>query len=160
MVDPARTITSAQPARLDRRRLPRGMTLLEILVVITILALLASVLAVNYRSTLSGAKHKVAQQEIAKLKDVLEQYYFETGAYPTQSEGLSALQRPLPGRSEPMVTGKIKDPWGRDYVYVYPGNHGRYDLVCLGADGVEGGEGEDADIVSWETAESVRHELP
>ena len=131
------------------RHSPRGLTLLEVLVVITILTLLASLLVVNYRSTLSGAKHKIAKQELAKLKDVLEQHYLEAGNYPDQSEGLDALTRPLPGRSEPLVSGAIRDPWGRSYVYACPGVHGKYDLVSLGADGVEGGDGEDADIVSW-----------
>ena len=131
-----------------------GLTLLEVLVVITILAVLASLLAVNYRSTLAGAKHKIAKQEIAKLKDVLEQHYLEAGNYPDQSEGLAALTKPLPGRSEPLVTGAIRDPWGREYVYACPGTHGKYDLVSLGADGVEGGEDENADIVSWETEDA------
>jgi general secretion pathway protein G len=127
------------------------LTLLEILVVLIILALLASLLAVNYRSTLSGAKHKIAKQEMAKLKDLLEQYYFETGSYPSQSDGLAALTRPLPGHNEPLATGKLTDPWGHPYTYVYPGIHGKYDLVSFGEDGVEGGDGENADIVSWET---------
>jgi general secretion pathway protein G len=128
---------------------PGGLTLLEVLVVITILAVLASLLAVNYRGTLTSAKHKIAKQELARLKDVLEQYYLEAGTYPDQSEGLAALNRPLPGRSEPLVDDAIRDPWGRPYVYVFPGNHGKYDLASLGADGVEGGEDENADIVSW-----------
>lgn len=132
----------------------RGLTLLEVLVVITILALLTSLLVVNYRGALGGAKHKIAKQEMAKLKDLLDQYYFEVGSYPSQSEGLAMLTKPLPGRNEPLASGRVADPWGRAYVYVYPGNHGKYDLISLGADGVEGGEGEDADIVSWKTEQS------
>src|SRR5439155_5647606 len=91
-----------------------------------------------------------AKQEIVKLKDLLEQYRLETGAYPTQTDGLTALTKPLPGHSEPMLSGKITDPWGHAYGYVIPGNHGKYDLISYGADGVEGGSGEDGDVVSWD----------
>lgn len=127
-----------------------GLTLLEVLVVITILGILAALLAVNYRGTLASAKHKIAKQEMVKLRDLLDQYSFETGGYPSQEDGLRALTKPLPGKNEPLAKGKVTDPWGHPYVYVYPGNHGKYDLICLGADGVEGGEGENADITSWE----------
>jgi general secretion pathway protein G len=137
-------------ASLAKRQRLRGLTLLEVLVVITILAILASLLAVNYRGTLGTAKHKIADQEVAKLKDLLDQYYFEMGTYPSQSDGLEALTRPLPSHSEPLATGKLLDPWGHPYVYINPGNHGKFDLICYGADGVEGGEGANADIVSWD----------
>ena len=137
----------------------RGLTLLELLVVIAILALLASLLAVNYRGTLSNAKHKIADQEMLKFKNLLDQYYFEQGSFPSQSEGLAALTHPLPGHSEPLATGKLNDPWGHDYIYVCPGNHGKYDLICFGADGVEGGDGENADIVSWDVSSNTNDQL-
>jgi len=143
--------TDARTSMLARHR---GLTLLEILVVITILVIMASLLAVNYRGTLGGAKHKLAQQEVAKLKDALDQYYMEMGIYPGQEDGLAALTRPLPDRNEPLMTGKLQDPWGHPYGYVFPGKHGKYDLICYGADGVEGGDGENADIVSWDTDDS------
>jgi general secretion pathway protein G len=124
-----------------------------VLVVLAILGVLAGVLAVNYTGVLGGAKRKIAAQEVAKLRELLEQYKLLTGAYPTPQDGLAALTRPLPGQDEPLLTSaKVLDPWGRPYVYACPGRHGKVDLVCLGADGAEGGEGENADVVSWDDA--------
>lgn len=129
----------------------RGFTLTEVLVVLAILGILAAVLAVNYAGILGGAKHKIAVQEIAKLKELIQQYKLLSGDYPTQQDGLVALTRPIPGQSEPLLSSsKISDPWGHAYIYLCPGQHGKFDLICLGADGVEGGEGENADIYSWD----------
>lgn len=137
---------------------PKGMTLTEILVVVTILALLASVLAVNYTGILGGAKHKIAVQEVSKLRELIEQYKLITGNYPSADEGLTALTKSLPGQNEPLVTStKILDPWGHAYVYVYPGQHGKFDLASLGADGVEGGDGENADITSWDNTSTTNN---
>lgn len=130
--------------------------MVEVLVVLAILGLLAAVLAVNYTGVLGGAKHKIAVQEVAKLKELLEQYKVLTGDYPSQQDGLAALTRPIPGQSEALLNStKVVDPWGHDYSYTYPGQHGKFDLVCLGADGVEGGDGENADIYSWDASASA-----
>ena len=130
-----------------------GFTLTEILVVLAILGVLTAVLAVNYTGILGSAKHKIAVQEVAKLKELLEQYKLLTGEYPSQQDGLAALTRTSPGMTEPLLkSAKVLDPWGNPYVYIYPGQHGKFDLICLGADGVEGGTGENADIYSWDTA--------
>ena len=130
-----------------------GFTLTEILVVLAILGVLTAVLAVNYTGILGSAKHKVAVQEVAKLKELLEQYKLLTGEYPSQQDGLAALTRTAPGQTEPLLkSSKVLDPWGNPYVYIYPGQHGKFDLICLGADGVEGGTGENADIYSWDTS--------
>ncbi len=129
----------------------RAFTLVEILVVLAILGVLAAMLAVNYTGVLGNAKHKIAVQEVAKLKELLDQYKLLTGDYPSQSDGLAALTRPIPGQGEALLTSaKVVDPWGHAYVYQYPGTHGKFDLICLGADGVEGGDGENADIYSWD----------
>lgn len=133
----------------------RGFTLTEVLVVVTILAILASVLAINYSGILGGAKRKIATQEIARLKELIEQYKLFTNKYPSSDEGLMVLTQSLPGQNEPLInSSKIVDPWGNPYVYVYPGQYGKFDLISLGADGVEGGEGENADVVSWEDPEA------
>lgn len=129
----------------------RGFTLTEVLVVLAILGILAAVLAVNYAGILGGAKHKIAVQEVAKLKELIQQYKLLAGEYPSQQDGLAALTRPIPGQSEPLLSSsKISDPWGHAYVYICPGQHGKFDLICMGADGLEGGEGENADIFSWD----------
>jgi general secretion pathway protein G len=133
------------------RQTAAGFTLVELLVVIAILGVLAAVLAVNYTGILGGAKHKIAVQEVAKVKELLEQYKVLSGNYPSQQDGLAALTKPLPGQSDALLnSSKVTDPWGHAYVYVFPGQHGKFDLVCLGADGVEGGDGENADIYSWD----------
>jgi len=138
--------------RLQRTARSRAFTLVEVLVVLAILGLLAAVLAVNYTGVLGGAKHKIAVQEVAKLKELLEQYKILTGDYPSQQDGLAALTRPIPGQSEALLNStNVLDPWGHAYSYTYPGQHGKFDLVCFGADGVEGGDGESADIYSWDT---------
>ncbi len=133
---------------------------MEVLVVLAILGVLAAVLAVNYTGVLGSAKHKIAVQEVAKLKELLEQYKLLTGDYPSQQDGLAALTRPIPGQSEALLTSsKVADPWGHSYVYMFPGQHGKFDLICLGADGVEGGEGENADIYSWDTAQATTNPI-
>ena len=138
-----------------------GLTLTEILVVVAILAILATVLAVNYGGVLGGAKHKIAIQEVAKLKELLEQYKIATGDYPNQTDGLSSLTKPLPGTTEPLLNSpNVLDPWHHPYVYVYLGQHGKYDLTSLGADGVEGGTGENSDIHSWDDTEPTTSASP
>jgi len=132
-----------------------GFTLTEVLVVIAILALLASVLAVNYTGILGGAKRKIASQEISRIKELVEQYKFITGSYPTSQDGLKVLTKEMPNHQEALVNNeKILDPWGNEYIYVYPGNHGRFDIISYGADGVEGGDGENADVISWQETQS------
>jgi general secretion pathway protein G len=123
---------------------------MEIMVVLAILALLTSLLVVNYAGIFSSAKHKIAVQEMAKIVELVEQYRILTGDYPSQDDGLAALTKPLPNQTEPLAKGRILDPWGHPYIYVYPGQHGKYDITSLGADGAEGGDGENADIHSWD----------
>jgi len=142
-----------------RKRL--GFTLTEILVALAIVSILTTVLVVNYTGILGSAKHKIAVQEVAKLTELLEQYKLLTGDYPSQQDGLEALTRTAPGMTEPLLkSSKVRDPWGNPYVYVYPGQHGKFDLICLGADGVEGGTGENADIYSWETLTDTKSTNP
>ena len=133
----------------------RGFTLIELLVVLVILGLLAGVAGPRIIGYLGGARSDTARLQIEEFGGSLDLFKLETGRYPTTQEGLQALvQQPpgLAGWNGPYLKKSElpKDPWGRDYVYSIPGKHGDVDIVSLGADGAAGGEGENADIVSWD----------
>jgi general secretion pathway protein G len=137
------------------RRLVRdqGFTLIELLIVMIILGLLAALVAPKMFQKVGSSKQKAAKTQIAMLATALDTYRLDVGKYPTTDEGLAAL-RTNPGHDTwdgPYLPKAIpKDPWGQDYIYQCPGEHGDYDLYSLGADKQEGGEGEDADVNSWE----------
>ncbi len=132
-----------------------GFTLLELLVVLVILGLLASLVGPQVLRQLSGSKTKTAALQIKELSTALDLYRLEVGRYPSSSEGLSALiSAPANARgwNGPYLTKKNvpQDPWGNDYQYRAPGQQGEFDLFSLGADNQQGGTGEDQDVVSWE----------
>ncbi|MGB7576152.1 MAG: type II secretion system major pseudopilin GspG [Thermodesulfobacteriota bacterium] len=131
----------------------RGFTLFELLVVITILGLLAALVAPKFFGKVSEAKQKTAKAQIEMFGTALDTFRLDVGRYPTMEEGLKAL-REKPSGAEgwqgPYLPKEIPvDPWRRPYVYKCPGEHGDYDLISYGLDGVEGGEGENQDIVNW-----------
>jgi len=133
----------------------RGFTLIELLVVLAILGLLATIVAPNVMRFLKSAKTKTAQTQIANLGGALDAFNIDVGRYPNSSEGLQALVEKPPEADNwfgPYLNKNSipKDPWGFEYHYSAPGNHGAYDLWSLGADDREGGEGEDQDVESWE----------
>lgn len=133
----------------------RGFTLVELLVVLAILGLLAGVVTPVVMNSLSGAKSKTARLQIENLSATLDIYRLEVGRYPSNAEGLKALvENPgdLPNWNGPYLKkGEVpRDPWGFDYQYRFPGEHGSFDIWTLGADNREGGEGENADIRGWE----------
>jgi general secretion pathway protein G len=137
----------------DRRR-PNGYTLVELLVVLAILGLLVALAAPRVIKYLGSAKADTARIQIEKLGGVLDLYRLEVGRYPTDQEGLESLvERPpqLEAWNGPYLKNRdsVTDPWGRPYGYRSPGEHGDYDLYTLGADGKEGGDGEDQDITNW-----------
>lgn len=137
------------------RRGEEGFTLVELLVVMVILVLLASLVAPRVMGYLGSSRTKTAKVQIESLSTSLELFKLDTGRYPTDREGLSALvQRPaeVATWSGPYLQkGKVPDdPWGRPYNYRSPGQHGAFDIHSLGGDGREGGEGEDQDIMSWQ----------
>ena len=132
----------------------RGFTLVEILVVITIIGLIMGLVGPRVLNYLSDSKAKAAKIQIESLASAIELYYLDTGRYPSSSEGLnSLLVRPgnVSGWNGPYLKGNglPSDPWGKPYIYRTPGQHGAYDVISLGADGQEGGAGAAADVVSW-----------
>jgi general secretion pathway protein G len=136
------------------RRGERGFTLVEILVVITIIGLIMALVGPRVIGYLGEAKVKAAKIQIESFSSALDLYYLDAGRYPSSSEGLGALaQRPGGAASwnGPYLKGGIvpNDPWGHVYVYRSPGEHGPYDITSYGSDGQEGGTGTAADIVSW-----------
>jgi general secretion pathway protein G len=124
------------------------------LVVITIIGLIMALVAPRVLNYLGESKIKAARIQIASLGSALDLYYLDAGRYPTSSEGLAALvARPgnMPTWNGPYLKGGIvpADPWGHDYVYRSPSEHGPYEIVSFGSDGQEGGTGSASDITSW-----------
>ena len=133
----------------------KGFTLLELLVVLVILGLLASLVGPQVIKQIGGSKVKTAALQIEEFGTALDLFSLEVGRYPKTEEGLQALiEKPSAARfwNGPYLKKKVirQDPWGNEYIYRSPGEHGAYDLVSLGADSSEGGEGENADVLSWE----------
>ena len=132
-----------------------GFTLIELLVVLVILGLLAGLVGPQIMGHLGTSKTKTAKLQIADLGAALDMYRLDVGRYPNNSEGLVALVS-QPGDASnwngPYLQKKTlpKDPWGYEYQYRFPGEHGSYDLYSLGSDNAEGGEGEAGDVVGWE----------
>jgi general secretion pathway protein G len=144
----------AQTPAANARRGEAGFTLLELLVVLVILALIAGFAAPRVLNLLGGARSDAAAIQIDNLANILDLYRLEVGHYPSEDEGIEALIERPPGAERwngPYVRKReqLIDPWGRAFEYRYPGEHGDYDLYSLGADGVDGGQGEDADVTSW-----------
>jgi general secretion pathway protein G len=144
----------ARWARRQARRAEHGFTLVEILVVITIIGLIMALVGPRVINYLGEAKVKAAKIQIESFSSALDLYYLDAGRYPSSSEGLAALAQRPGGASAwngPYVKGGFvpNDPWGHPYVYRAPGEHGAYDIVSYGSDGQEGGTGTAADIVSW-----------
>jgi general secretion pathway protein G len=151
---PGRTPEGRRPRRRAWSRRSAGFTLLELLVVLVILGLLAAIAAPRVMSYLGGAKTDTARIQIESLSTTLDLFRLDVGRYPTEAEGLEALLRQPPGAegwNGPYVRREeqITDPWGRRYVYRYPGRHLDFDLYTLGADGAEGGEGENREVTNW-----------
>ena len=142
-----------------RRRHPlrgneAGFTLVEILVVITIIGLIMALVGPRVLNYLAESKVKATRIQIESFASSLDLFYLDAGRYPTTSEGLAALAQAPSGVDAwngPYVrTGAVpKDPWGRPYIYRSPGEHGPYDIISFGADGQQGGTGTAADIESW-----------
>lgn len=142
------------PRKVPPQNRGRGFTLIELLVVLVILGLLAGLVGPQVLRYTGSAKSDTAKLQIEELGAGLDLYHLEIGRYPTTQEGLKALVEQPTGINRwngPYLKKKNipADPWGNDYHYTSPGAQGAYDLYSLGNDNLEGGEGNDADIVSW-----------
>jgi general secretion pathway protein G len=132
-----------------------GFTLLELLVVLGIIAMLAGIVGPQVMKHMGESKTKAAKVQIEDLGSTLDMYKLDLGTYPGSEEGLKALiaspDNAARWNGPYLRKSKIPlDPWQHEYHYASPGEHGKFDLFSLGADGKDGGEGEDQDIVSWE----------
>lgn len=131
-----------------------GFTLLELLVVMVIIGLLAGYVAPQYFGVVSKSEVKAARNQIDSFQKALVAYRLDVGSVPASSLGLSALVKAPPGQKKwagPYLAKAVPlDPWGKPYVYVQPGQHGEYDVLSYGKDGRLGGQGDDADIGSWQ----------
>ncbi len=147
--------------RRDRRRRPEntppdetkmnGFTLLELLVVIAILALLAGIVGSQVIGYLGGAKVDTAKIQMSNIEASLDLYRLDAGQYPAELKAL--VERPSDAKrwNGPYLkkASGLFDPWGELYQYRFPGQHGAYDLYSYGADGTEGGDGENQDVKNW-----------
>ena len=138
-----------------KNRKQMGFTLLELLVVLGIIAMLAGIVSPQVMKHMGESKTKAAKVQLEDLASTLDMYKLDAGTYPSTEQGLNALiEAPDNARhwSGPYLSkSKIPlDPWQNEYHYVFPGEHGKFDIFSYGADGKEGGTGEDQDIVSWE----------
>lgn len=142
----------------EERKHEEGFTLVELMVVIVILGLLATIVAINVLPSGDKARITAARADIATIEGALDMYKLSNNSYPTTAQGLQALVSAPAGSdaSRYQAGGYIKgrkvplDPWDRPYNYASPGTHGDVDIWSFGADGKEGGEGPDADIASWQ----------
>ena len=135
-----------------------GFTLIEIMVVIVILGILASVVVPRIMDNPDKARVVKAKSDIRQLESSMNLYRLDNFQYPSTEQGLRALVEKPSGSPEPRnyndggyIERLPKDPWGNDYEYLNPGRHGDIDIYSLGADGQPGGEGINADIGNWET---------
>ena len=141
------------PDRTARRpRRQRGFTLLEILVVLAIIGLIAAIAAPQVFKSLGGAKSDSAKVQIESLATGIDLYRLEVGKLPPDLDALVSKPSGEDRWNGPYLRKPVvpKDPWGNEFHYKMPGDHGEYDLYSLGADGTEGGEGENRDVTSWE----------
>ena len=140
-----------------RRRREEGFTLVELMVVIVIIGLLATIVAINVLPSGDKARIEKAKADIGQIEAGLELYKLQNVSFPSTTQGLQALVSAPAGLADPsryQAGGYLKklpnDPWGRPYNYASPGQHGEADVWTLGADGKEGGEGINADIGNWQ----------
>jgi general secretion pathway protein G len=138
------------------KRIQKGFTLIEMMVVIVIMGILASLIVPKIMGRPDEARVIAAKQDIASVMQALKLYKLDNQRYPTTDQGLQALvtkpsSPPIPAnwKNSGYLEKLPLDPWGNPYQYLFPGIHGELDVFSFGADGASGGEGNDADIGSW-----------
>ncbi len=141
----------------DRHRARGGFTLIEIMIVIVILGLLAAIVVPKLIGRTEEAKRTQTRVQVKNIEQALELFKLDNGFYPSTEQGLASLVRvpesgrvPKNYRKGGYMDRVPKDPWGNPFVYISPGQHREYDISSYGGDEVPGGEGEDADINSWD----------
>lgn len=149
MPQPHRTV-SRLPALLQS-----GFTLIELMVVLVIIGVLAALIVPNVLDRADDARTTAAKTDVNNLMQALKLYRLDNQRYPTGEQGLTALMtkpavNPVPPNWRPYLDKLPADPWGRPYQYLNPGVHAEVDVLSLGADGLPGGEGNNADIGSWQ----------
>ena len=155
------TLRRQQPLQIHRTgyRLPtlvqRGFTLIELMVVLVIIGVLAALIVPNVLDRADDARTTAAKTDVNNLMQALKLYRLDNQRYPTGEQGLAALTakpttNPTPPNWRPYLDKLPADPWGRPYQYLNPGVHAEVDVLSLGADGLPGGEGNNADIGSWQ----------
>lgn len=132
----------------------KGFSLIEIMVVVVILGILASLIVPKLMSRPDEARVVKAKHDILSIQNALELYKLDNGFYPSTDQGLAALVKaptsdPIPQQWKPYLDRTPKDPWGHDYLYLNPGEHGEIDIFSYGADGKSGGTGVNADLGNW-----------
>lgn len=131
-----------------------GFTLMELLVVLVIIGLLAALVGPTLYQRMKPAKQSAAKAQMENFTTALDNFFIDVGRFPNMQEGLSILRnntQQLKGWQGPYLKKELpKDPWGNPYVYRSPGRNGPYELISYGADGKEGGEGENKDITNWQ----------
>jgi general secretion pathway protein G len=144
-----------KPESLEKLQNERGFTLIELMVVLAIIGVLAALIVPNVLGRADDARITAARTDVGHLIQALKLYKLDNQRFPTGAQGLNALIRkptaePVPGNWKPYLDKLPNDPWGRPYQYMNPGLKGEVDVLSFGADGQAGGEGNHADIGSWE----------
>jgi general secretion pathway protein G len=153
MIGFSRKVPRSAPKRRRQRRGEEGFTLVEMLVVITIIGMIMALVGPRVLNYLSESRVKAAKIQIQSFSSALDLFYLDAGRFPTSSEGLGALVRPVSGAGSwngPYLKGGNvpNDPWGNPYVYKQPAERAPYEIRSFGSDGQEGGTGTSADLTS------------
>ena len=137
--------------RTHRRRRCRYFSLIEIMVVVVIIGLISGIVGINVIGYVDKARTNKAKAEVSTLKDAAKAFYYDMGDFPRSLDELVRSPGSDKWNGPYLDPAKVPlDPWGEDYRYDYPGQHGDFDIYSLGKDKAQGGKGADADIVSWE----------
>lgn len=135
------------------KRKTAGFTLIEIILVVVIMSLIAAIVVPRFFHKVEGSKRQIARTQIAMLENAIKLFKMDTGRFPTNEEGLAVLLK-NPGNifnwDGPYLEKSLpRDPWGRSFNYIFPGEHFDFEISSLGADGQPGGEGENQDIFNY-----------
>ncbi len=149
MIEAMKTTHTSLPRR------QRGFTLIELMVVLAIIGVLAALIVPNVLGRADDARVTAARTDVGNLMQALKLYKLDNQRYPSAEQGLNALiakptTEPVPGNWKPYLDKLPADPWGRPYQYMNPGLKSEVDVLSFGADGQSGGEGNNADIGSWQ----------